>query len=47
MIGSWQDILEPGRDAGPVLLTGSTIFIADLDESQDPIFSFKSRKSVS
>jgi hypothetical protein len=21
MLGSWQDILEPGRDAGPVLLT--------------------------
>jgi hypothetical protein len=28
MLGSWQDILELGRDAGPVLLTPSPIFIA-------------------
>jgi hypothetical protein len=47
MLGSWRDILEPGREAGPVLLTPSPIFIADLHESQDPIFCFKSQKSAS
>jgi hypothetical protein len=44
MLRSWRDILKPGRDAGPVLLT--PIFIADLHEYQDPIFCFKSRKSA-
>jgi hypothetical protein len=46
MLGSWRDILEPSREAGPVLLTPYPIFIADLHESQDPIFCFKSRKSA-